>query len=45
VIDWRLAANVLGVSVLPILLVVAVQFPDAASWLARVLDPFLATIK
>jgi sugar phosphate permease len=45
IVDWKLVAHVIGLCVIPVVAVIAVQFPDAASWLARFLDPFLATVK
>ncbi len=45
VIDWRLAANVLTLCVIPIIAAVAIQFPDVATWIAHLLEPLLATVK
>jgi hypothetical protein len=45
VVDWKLAARVVMLCVVPLVAVIAIQFPDSASWLARLFDPFVAIAK
>jgi hypothetical protein len=42
VVNWKLAGRVAMLCVVPVLAVIAIQFPDSAAWLARLFDPFVA---
>jgi len=42
VVNWKLAGRVAMLCIVPVLAVIAIQFPDSAAWLARLFDPFVA---
>jgi hypothetical protein len=45
IFDWHLIARVAILAVIPVAAIIAFQFPDAAEWLGRTIDPILSVAR